>query len=189
MIGSLFPVCEILSWPARQRQALAGGSLPLQNDNLLHVTCFELMKYKNIIYICIAIIIAAFVLYRFVGNTPQSNKAQTLPQEQNTLSKQTNSEGSVTITVTPKNLSQPTFEIVLDTHKGNLNQDLTKNTILIDDQGNRQKPVGWEGDPLGGHHRKGILLFNSFQEKSKLVTLKIQNVGQVQERSFTWAIK
>src|SRR3989344_6906780 len=135
------------------------------------------MKAKRFIFLCI-IVLAAILLLVKVSNKP--------PNVQSSIPSQTNSEGSVTITVTPKNLSQPTFEIVLDTHTDNLNKDLTKNTILIDDQGNMQKPVGWEGDPLGGHHRKGILLFNSFQEKSKLVTLKIQNVGQVQERSFTW---
>jgi len=138
------------------------------------------MKAKRFIFLCI-IVLAAILLLVKVSNKP--------PNVQSSIPSQTNSEGSVTITVTPKNLSQPTFEIVLDTHTDNLNKDLTKNTILIDDQGNMQKPVGWEGDPLGGHHRKGILLFNSFQEKSKLVTLKIQNVGQVQERSFTWIVK
>ena len=138
------------------------------------------MKAKRFIFLCI-IVLAAILLLVKVSNKP--------PNVQSSIPSQTNSEGSVTITVTPKNLYQPTFEIVLDTHTDNLNKDLTKNTILIDDQGNMQKPVGWEGDPLGGHHRKGILLFNSFQEKSKLVTLKIQNVGQVQERSFTWIVK
>lgn len=146
------------------------------------------MKTGRLIFLCVVIIAAILVVK---VSSKQSNVQSSIPSQTagNVLSSQANSEGSVTITVTPKNVSKPTFEIVLDTHTGNLDQDLIKNTILIDDQGNIQKPVGWEGDPFGGHHRKGILLFNSFQKKSKLVTLKIQNVGQVQERSFTWIMK
>ena len=84
------------------------------------------MSYKKIILMCAAIIIAAFVLYRFVGNPPQNNQVTNQPQKQNILSQQTSSEGAVTVKVTPKTLapgSEATFEIVFDTHSVELSNN------------------------------------------------------------------
>lgn len=148
------------------------------------------MKYKKIIYMCIAIIIAVFILYRFIGNTPQDNKVTTQPQKVNTLSTQTNSEGAVTVKVTPENISEDKktwqLQITLDAHTGSLDEDLTKNAVLIDDQGSEQKPTTWEGAPPGGHHREGLLAFEAFSQTPKSVTLILRNVGGISERKFTW---
>ncbi|HMS23146.1 MAG TPA: hypothetical protein PKA38_05325 [Candidatus Levybacteria bacterium] len=148
------------------------------------------MKYKKFVYMCIAIILVAFLLYRFVGNPLQYNKTTIDSQKQNTLITQTNSEGTVTIKVTPENISEDkktwNFRIVLDTHTGSLDEDLTKNAVLIDDQAERLKPEAWEGDPPGGHHREGLLTFGPFSNDSKSITLILQNVGGVFERKFTW---
>jgi len=155
------------------------------------------MKYKqsfssnkNIIYMCIAIIIAALTLYRFVGNPPQGNKTTVEKQKQNTLLTQTNSEGEITVKATPEKVSEDkkawSFRIVLDTHTGSLDEDLTKNALLIDDLGEKLKPETWEGDPLGGHHREGLLTFELFSNVPKSITLILQNVGGVSERKFSW---
>jgi len=117
-----------------------------------------------------------------VTNKPREIQKTALPS-------QTNSEGSVTITVTPKNISQLTFEIVLDTHSGSLDEDLTQNAVLIDSWGNIQKPISWTGDPPGGHHRKGELLFQPFSQKTKSLTLKISNTGEIPERKFIWNVR
>ncbi len=139
---------------------------------------------------CIAIIIAAFILYRFIENPPQNNKTTIDLQKQNVFITQTNSEGAVTIKVTPINVSEDkktwNFRIVLDTHTGSLDEDLAKNAVLIDDQDERLKPEAWEGDPPGGHHREGLLTFGPFSNDSKSITLILQNVGGVFERKFTW---
>ncbi len=151
------------------------------------------MKYKNIIIACIAIIVAAFIIYRFMINPTQSNKTTIDSQKQNTLATQTNSEGAVTVKVTPENISEDKkawqFKIVLDTHTGSMDEDLTKNSVLIDGQGEELKPKIWEGDPPGGHHREGLLNFGLFYKVPKSITLILQNVGGVSERKFTWEIK
>lgn len=141
---------------------------------------------------CITFIIAAFILYKFVGNTSQDNKVLTQPQKENTLYTQTNSEGTVTVKVTPRNISEDKktwqFQIVLDTHTGSLDEDLTKNAVLTSDQGELQ-PTTWEGTPPGGHHREGVLIFSAFQQRPQSVTLILRSVGGVSERRFSWNLK
>lgn len=139
------------------------------------------MNYFIVIALSLAIVtIGAAILYFM----PITN--------QNVLQTQTNSEGSVTIKVTPKDLSRSLttwdFEIVLDTHSGNLDQDLTKSALLIDDKGNQHTPISWEGDPLSGHHRQGILKFNPITPKPNSIELKINNLGNVDERIFKWEL-
>ncbi|MBI2329956.1 hypothetical protein HYU94_01035 [Candidatus Daviesbacteria bacterium] len=95
-----------------------------------------------------------------------------------------NNEGPVAIKVTPKDLSN--FEIVLDTHSEELTADLVANSELVTDQGKSYKPVSWEGTPPGGHHRSGVLKFNSISPKPKSLELRIKDIGGVLERSFKW---
>lgn len=146
----------------------------------------------------IIIIIIVFILFIHHSddlilreNISPSN--QDLPAgRQEILSSQTNSQGSVTVQVTPKELSQSSsswdFEIVLDTHSGNLDQDLTKISFLVDDEGNQFEPSSWEGDPAQGHHRTGVLKFKPFSPKPKLIELKIGKIGDVDEKSFKWEL-
>src|SRR3989304_8194110 len=109
------------------------------------------------------------------------------------LSPQTNSRGNVTVQVKPPNISKASkiwaFEVDLETHTVELNQDLVKNSVILDDQGKRYYPVAWEGDPPGGHHRKGVLKFEAIFPIPKLVLLKINQIGDTQERVFKWELK
>ena len=112
--------------------------------------------------------------------------------KQSVLSSQINSEGSVTVGVTPNELSQASgwdFEMVLDAHSGNLDQDLTKNSVLVDDKGNQFPPIAWEGDPPQGHHRSGILKFKPISPKPKSIELRIGKIGEISERSFNWELR
>lgn len=140
------------------------------------------MKASKLVFLCLLVIIASILVMIKIKNKPRNTQKITLPS-------QTNSEGSVIVAATLKNTSQPTFEIVLDTHSGSLNEDLTQNAVLTDSQGNIQKPVSWIGDPPGGHHRKGELSFQLFSQKAKLLTLKILNIGGIPERKFIWDAK
>jgi hypothetical protein len=72
----------------------------------------------------------------------------------------------------------------MNTHSVELDQDMTKIAILVDDQGKEYKPISWEG-PVGGHHREGMLIFNQITPNPKSVELKISSIGGV-VRSFTW---
>jgi hypothetical protein len=51
------------------------------------------------------------------------------------------------------------FQVAMDTRTKQLNDDLTKTAALVDDGGRRYLPLSWQGDPPGGHHRKGVLQF------------------------------
>lgn len=105
---------------------------------------------------------------------------------------QVNKEGQVVVTVTPLTLSATAdtwrFEVVFDTHVTPLNQDLLQAVLLTDTNGHDQRPTAWEGDPPGGHHRKGVLVFNAIIPSPASVTLKIDQVGSVPERRFTWTV-
>jgi len=71
-------------------------------------------------------------------------------------------------------------------HALELNHDLAAIAALIDAAGREQKPIGWEGDRPGGHHRKGVLTFRPLDPAPTTLTLKLRQVGPVPERSFTW---
>lgn len=96
-----------------------------------------------------------------------------------------------TVIVTPIDiLSQSKeweFDIVMDTHSVELDQDMTKIAVLVDDSGKEYKPIAWEG-PTGGHHREGVLKFNQITPIPKSIELKISNIGDV-VRNFTWELK
>lgn len=96
-------------------------------------------------------------------------------------------QASIKVVVTPVDISPKSkewkFSIVMDTHSIELNQDLIKTSILVDEQGQEYKPLRWDG-PIGGHHREGVLVFNRMVSDSKTIELKISDGGTV--RSFIW---
>ena|SRR3989338_8287953 len=146
------------------------------------------MNYLKVILFILAAAAGAIILYVFLkGNllNKQNALASLLPQ--------INSEGLVTVKVTPKDLTQSAaswdFEIILDTHSGNLDQDLTKTSVLTDDSENQFNAISWEGDPLQGHHRQGILKFPPITPKPQSIELKISQIGDIDERIFKWELK
>ena len=161
------------------------------------------MRYQKVILFSLAIITGVVILSFFLRTSPpkkQSDSATNSISSADIISllPQINSEGPVTVKVTPKNISQSTtswdFEILLDTHSQSLDQDLVKASILIDDTGNQFKPTGWEVVPVGEveppqeHHRQGILKFPPLTPRPKSIELKILNIGDINERSFKWEL-
>lgn len=122
------------------------------------------------------------------GSKPSKNPPSS--ENQNTMSAQTNSEGSVVVSVTPQNVDEDkktwSFKIALDTHEGSLDEDLAKNAVLVSSEGEEVFPLEWQGDPAGGHHRIGLLNFKSFIQNSNSVTLILKNIGGVPQRRFIW---
>ena len=99
--------------------------------------------------------------------------------------------GNVTVIVTPQELSagkSVIFEIVFDTHSVNLDFDVTTATELRDGQGNTYGTPVWNGDPPGGHHRKGTLVFTPDIPKPTTVTLVFRDIANIPNRAFTWEI-
>jgi hypothetical protein len=111
--------------------------------------------------------------------------AQTKP-----LSMKNNAEGEVRVSVTPENLSKTAgtwrFAIQFNTHTTPITQDMVAVTSLSDGKGAGEKPAAWEGDPPGGHHRRGVLVFKPIDPLPATVTLHIREVGGVADRIFTW---
>lgn len=142
------------------------------------------MKYTRFILIgLIAVVSVLFVMTR--------NKQDSHPQRQANESRfetKVDEQGQVTIKVAPQvsNSAQWKFTIVFDTHSVELNQDLLQIAVLTDDQGNTYKPTAWEGPGPGGHHREGILLFESISPTTSYVELRIKNIGGIPERLFKW---
>jgi len=104
------------------------------------------------------------------------------------LAPQVNRDGGVTVKVTPLPIEPGSwrFEVVLDTHSVDLIQNIVETAVLIDDEGMEHKPSAWEGDPPGGHHRKGVLKFEGIP-KAIVIRLEIRQVG-IPKRRFTWPL-
>ena len=159
----------------------------------------------SIILLTLALVAIGFILYAaFLKNgfpRKQNDFANSSisPAGLISLLPQINSEGPVTVKVTPKDLSQSAtswdFEILLDTHSQNLDQDLVKDSVLIDNGGNKLEPIGWEAVPAGEteapqeHHRQGILKFKPISPRPSFIELKILNIGAINERIFKWELK
>ena len=80
------------------------------------------------------------------------------------------------------------FEVVLETHTKALNDDLSRSSVLIAD-GKQYLPLGWEGAPPGGHHRKGVMRFKAIAPLPAAVELQIRLAGDPSPRSFKWLLK
>ena len=104
----------------------------------------------------------------------------------------TKDAGGIRVVVKPKSVSAEApweFEITMDSHTKPLDSDLTKTAVIVDDGNRNYIPLGWEGDPPGGHHRKGILRFPAPSEKIKSFELQIQGLGGESKRAFQWTMK
>jgi len=108
------------------------------------------------------------------------------------LGTQKSSERGVTVAVTPQNVSADAkiwdFRIVLDTHSGDLSDDLLKTAVLLDGTGTQHVPVAWDGAGPGGHHREGLLKFNAISPQPAAIELRIQRAGESKPRSFRWQL-
>lgn len=137
------------------------------------------MKKLYIAIIGITVFAAAILTMLKTPNQPKVN-----------LGPQTNKEGAVVITITPMTQAgnRWDFKIALDTHSEELTADLTKTTILIDENGREYMPISWEGDLPGGHHREGVLKFGPISQTSKTIELIIRGIGGMPERKFMWTI-
>lgn len=149
------------------------------------------MKNSKIIFLAAVVLIVVLSLL-FAIKKPENPKNNSVPpKEQPVLSSQTNTEGMVEVTVTPKDLSSSSswdFEVILTTHSGSLDQDLTKSVVLIDDKGNQFIPTAWEGDPPGGHHRSGILKFKPLAPTTQFVKLEINGID-TDKKVFEWVLQ
>lgn len=109
------------------------------------------------------------------------------------LGTRSSSAAGVTVKVTPKDVAPGSvswaFEVVLDTHSGDLSDDLVGNAVLLDAKGSKRAPLVWEGSGPGGHHRKGLLRFKAPAGATEAIELQIRRPGESAPRSFRWTLK
>jgi hypothetical protein len=117
--------------------------------------------------------------------------AVTGAQAASNLAPQSSREGGVSVHVTPRAMSGSTweFEFSINTHSGDLSEDLAKAVVLVADGGKTYAPVAWEGAAPGGHHRKGVLRFKAITPQPQAIELKLQRPGEPSPRLFRWQLR
>ncbi|MBI5138196.1 MAG: hypothetical protein HZA95_00135 [Candidatus Vogelbacteria bacterium] len=102
----------------------------------------------------------------------------------------TDSQLPVEVAVTPvefgKEAKMWKFNVAFTTHSGSLDDDPTQVVVMTGDKGDTYRAISWDGPGPGGHHREGILSFNSITPITKYVDVKVNGVGDIEERSFRW---
>ena len=101
---------------------------------------------------------------------------QIFKKNDKTLTAQQAQVGDISITVTPQ---EKGFYLQLDTHSTELDFDLEKIAIVTDERGADYGRPKWEGDPPGGHHRRGTLIFE--KRLGREITLELTGLYK-----FTW---
>jgi hypothetical protein len=95
----------------------------------------------------------------------------------------------VTVAVTPGNLAQDSgiwdFALSIDGGRQRLDDELMEDAVLVGD-GQRMKPLAWEGDRAGGTHRAGVLKFIALKPRPKEIQLQLTRPGEATPRVFTF---
>jgi hypothetical protein len=107
------------------------------------------------------------------------------------LPARTSAVGGVTLKATPRSLAAAGWEFALafDTHTRELSDDVANIAALIADGGASYAPLEWQGDPPGGHHRKGVLRFKPVTPAPRTIELRILRAGESAPRSFRWELR
>ena len=137
-----------------------------------------------------------FILYRDRYAGQEISAAPDISQQASSSQKwetKAEEEVSVTVVVTPLDLSPQSaewkFDVGINTHSVELDQDMTKIAVLTDNQGKEYKPVAWDGAAPGGHHREGVLVFRAVSPTPRSVELTIKDIGGSPERACKWDLK
>jgi len=135
---------------------------------------------------------AAIVAYSCIGDFGVANVISISNAAEIDYASQVSDERQVKITATlqkiPKEAKTWDFEVSLETHTHALSDVMENSSVLIAD-GKQYKPVGWEGSPPGGHHRKGVLRFKAIAPLPASVELQIRLIGEPSPRSFKWQLE
>jgi len=109
------------------------------------------------------------------------------------LEQQSSQANSVSISVKPVDVAATAktwqFQVALNTHSGALDDDLARTATLVDAAGKPEAALGWDGDPAGGHHRKGVLRFKALSPRPDTLEMRILRAGETAPRTFRWKLK
>jgi len=140
----------------------------------------------------IGLAVAAMAAYSFTSDSGAAGIIAASNAAELGYAPQISNEREIKVTATPQKILGEArtwdFEVVMETHTKALNDDLAKSAVLIAD-GKQYLPLGWEGAPPGGHHRKGVLRFKAIAPPPAAVELRIRLAGDASPRSFKWLLK
>lgn len=110
--------------------------------------------------------------------------------EASSTAKQSVPGGGVTVAVTflKDRADAAAFQVVLDTHSGNLDGYRFEEIVrLRDGRGGELAPAAVEGAKGSGHHREATVRFVWPEPKPKTLELLVKGVAGVPERVFRWS--
>jgi len=111
-------------------------------------------------------------------------------QAASTLPTQSTAQAGVAVEATPRKIEGGTWEfaVAFNTHMGSLADDPAKEAVLVADGKATYQAIAWQGDPPGGHHRRGVLRFKPLSPEPKAIELKIQRPNEPAPRVFRWLL-
>ncbi len=146
----------------------------------------------------IFIFVVVFVIYQMSDTRTLFTKELTgiTRSEQNeplasVFYEQKDETGPVTISITPVFIPEDVqwvFEFTLQTHTVLLAMNILESVVLVDIDGTELKPLSWDGDEPGGHHRSGALRFSAIKPLPKNIVLRVKNIAEVPLREFVWEL-
>lgn len=157
------------------------------------------MKKSSLLIAITLVILGSLLVYLLISNQEKgkdnlnlnSNAATTVP-DKIVYEKKVSREGTIEASVEPVSFSEDSsswdFKVILNSHSAEIDSDLAALSELIGEKGVSYKATAWDGSPPGGHHREGILKFKPISPKPATITLRINQVGGIAERNFTWSI-
>lgn len=138
------------------------------------------------------LVIAAIAAYSSIDDFGVMNVIAVSNAAEPGYAQQVSNEREVKVMVTLQNIPNDAktwaFAVALETHTQPMNDDLAKSALLIAG-GKQYLPLGWEGSPPGGHHRKGLLRFGAIVPLPASVELQIRLIGDPSPRNFRWQLK
>ena len=140
----------------------------------------------------ICLTVAAMIVYSCIEDSGAINVIGVSNAAEAGFAPQVSNEREIKVTATLQGIPDAAktwdFEVVLETHTKALNDDLAKSSVLVAD-GKQYLPLGWDGSPPGGHHRKGTLRFKAITPQPAAVELQIRLSGEPAPRKFNWPKK
>ncbi len=147
-------------------------------------------RYMATVFLVMLVLAVSGVRLILAGPEQVDDDADTSQVPEFNLEEQVNTDGEVTVQVTPERLTDEiwVFEVSLDTHAVELDDYLDNSVVLQDEFGGEYLPLRWDGDPPGGHHRSGTLEFEPITPQPSVVSIYVYDVGGVERREFQWQL-
>lgn len=137
-----------------------------------------------------ALLAGIVVAYQLMARTPAPPVPAQSSEPSVRWEVRADEQSNVTVTVMPLDLSPESpewrFDVSMDTHSVELDQDMASVSALFDDSGREYRPLAWDG-ATGGHHREGVLIFKRITPTPRSLRLQITGIAEA-TRTFVWQL-